>query len=218
MVPFIGQGTPAWPEGVGRLHLYALPDPTVAANTAFFDLAQRHHQLLDAHFTDLVAPVEPKWLHATVQMVTAPAAAPLPEAVRADLVDALHQELAGLEEFVVWAAPHVGRFGPGLDLAPDEGFGHLIAATGAALDSVLGERRSSYRTGPPHITTGYAHTAGDSGPLASRLRASRPTRAPLTITELVLVDVTQDPHRHTYRWDEPLDRFPLTSPNQPRGA
>jgi hypothetical protein len=203
MQPFIGHGTPRWPDGARVTHVYALPDPDRPDNHAFFDLARRHQTILTEKFSHLVAPVAEEWLHATVHMATSPTAPPPSREVLSDLAAALHHHLADQVEFTVWAAPHVGSSGPGLDLSPDEGFDRLRAATAVALDEVLGQERASYRPNAPHVTTGYCHTAGDSGPAASALRASRPSRAPLVISRVGLVMVTQDASHHTYRW-EPL--------------
>jgi hypothetical protein len=180
-------------------HLYLLPDQHDQQNQGFFDLARRHRTILTG-FADLLTPVQEPWLHATVQMVTDPHAPPLDGPVVGELITHLRSRLEPLPECTLWAAPHVGTYGPGLDLAPDEDFDQLVEVTGTALDTVLGQARASYRTGPPHITTGYCHTSGDSGPVASALRACRPSRAALVISQVALVMVTQDADRHTNNW------------------
>lgn len=208
MKPFIGQGTAQWPKGVLVPHLYLLPDRSNDANTGFFDLASRHRQILD-RFSHLLTPVQEPWLHATVQMVTDPHAPHLSEEVLSELIDQLGAQIAPLPAFELEAAPHVGKSGPGLDLAPDEDFDRLVEVTGTVLATVLGPARASYRSPAPHITTGYCHTAGDSGPVASALRASRPSRARLVVESVALVIVAQDAEQHAYRWEPPLSLFPL---------
>jgi hypothetical protein len=204
MRTFIGGTTPHWPEGTRVPHVYALPDPDRPDNDDFFDLARRHRTILTGRFAHLVTPVSEPWLHATVHMVSEPTGpSPAPEVLR-DLAAALHHHLADQSEFTVWAAPHVGSSGPGLDLSPDEDFDQLRVATAVALDEVLGQERASYRPNAPHVTTGYCHTAGGSGPVASALRTSRPSRAPLLISQVGLVMVTQDAAHHTYQWEPPL--------------
>ncbi|WP_028648068.1 hypothetical protein [Nocardiopsis sp. CNT312] len=204
MQPFIGHGTPLWPPDARVLHLYLVPDRDHPANAGFFELAERHRRILTQRFAHLVAPVQPPWLHSTVQMVTEPGAPSLSEHKLADLIDQLTSRLTPLAPFILEAAPHVGASGSGLDLAPDGDFDRLVEITGTVLDTVLGSSRAAYRTNAPHITTSYCHTAGDSGPVASALRASRPSRAQLAVTSVSLVDVVQDAEHHTYRWEPPV--------------
>ena len=208
MVPFIGGATPTWPKHARVWHLYALPDLTLPENRRFTDLAQRHRDILAERFAHVVVPVAPQWLHATVAMVTTPQVPDLSPATLDRLFEELSSALRPLEPITVWAAPHVGRTGPGLDLAPDEGFAELAAATNTVLDRVL-DQRSPYHPPAPHITTGYCHQDGDSGPVASALRASRPTRAPLTFEQVCLIQVAQDARAHTYTWAEPAALIPL---------
>ncbi|GAA1095483.1 hypothetical protein [Nocardiopsis metallicus] len=209
MHPFIGHGTAQWPPNSHVPHLYLIPDRQDQRNQGFFDLARRHRTILTTKFTHLLTPVQEPWLHATVQMVTNPHAPPLNKPVMGELIDRLHSQLEPLAAFTLQAAPHVGRYGPSLDLAPDEDFDQLVEVTGTALGTVLGQARASYRTGAPHITTGYCHTNGDSGPVASALRACRPSRAEPVFSQVALVMVTQDADRHTYQWEPPLALFDL---------
>lgn len=204
MKPFIGAGTAQWPEGTLVPHLYLLPNRSNTANADFFDLAARHRQILADRFSHLLTPVQERWLHATVQMVSDPHTPHLSKDVLSELIDRLGSQISPLTPFAMEAAPHVGKSGPGLDLAPDGDFDRLVEVTGAVLDAVLGQTRASYRTNAPHITTGYCHTAADSGPVASALRASRPSRARLIVDSVALVMVTQDAGQHAYKWEPPL--------------
>lgn len=120
-----------------------------------------------------------------------------------EVAAALHHPVAGRPAFTLWAAPYVGTHNPALDLAPDEPFDQVVDLTRRALDQVLGQKRSTYQPTAAHITTGYCHTAADSGPVANALRASRPSQAPVTITRLALVMVTHDPEGPSYRWHNP---------------
>ncbi|PSK96221.1 hypothetical protein CLV63_112103 [Murinocardiopsis flavida] len=202
MRPFIGGGTTRWNAGERVPHIYALPELDREENAAFANLVRRHRDILTDRFTHMVAPVQPAWLHATVQMVGAPGQAPLTAPRRAALIERFTGAFTGTPAFTTVAAPSAGGSGAVLDLDADEAFAALTDTATQVIREVLGTDAVSYQPSAPHITTGYCHTAGDSGDVASALRRSRPARAPLRITRLALVEVIQDADAHEYRWNE----------------
>jgi hypothetical protein len=91
------------------------------------------------------------------------------------------------------------------------------------VDDVLGiGPHGSAPPSGPHITLAYGIGDADSGVLQSRLRRATDQRCHLTLTDLDLVDVTQDWIAYRYRWTPIssvrfaergcLDRWPDTTP------
>ena len=93
---------------------------------------------------------------------------------------------------------------------PGQPWTAVTTATRAAITQILDSAAAASRTGPPHLSLGYGIGEADSGALQSRLRREvRPSRAPLAVAAVHLVDVEQDPETATYRW-RVWERSPLT--------
>ena len=198
-----------WPEA-SRWHVYVLPD--LGTDTAFRRLVERSHTVLARH--PALAVVPDAWLHATVQMVTGRAGADVTEAQRAALVAGLHEQAGGLAPFTATGGSvQANQTGVVVDLdldLPGEPFAVLGERVRTAIRGVFGDEGVRYDPGTPHITLAYATGPADSGVMQSALRRTvRPSRAPLTVDAVWLLDVVQDPDRSQYRWHEPIARIPL---------
>ena len=205
MRPFFA-GSRLWPTGTRRLHVYALPDPSADAHLA--DLMIRSASVLAEHPT--VAPVAPQWLHVTVQRVDSDVTTDQTQ----DLVTALQAGLTDIPAFALTAGPPLATTNSVLlDLdgdQPGEPWAMLTAAVRAAIASVLGPQAITAIPDPPHLTLAYGTGDTESGILQDHLRHRvRPARARLSVREVWLLDVVQDPARAEYRWTAG-HRFPLT--------
>ena len=195
-------GDTLWPHGWTKLHLYVVPE--LHEITPLVDL---YREVIDQF--DFISPVRDEWLHATVQMIDGrPARAVSPDQ-RDELEARLRDQLGQLPTFTLTAGGAVAnRSSVVLDLTPDRDFAEIIHRGRAVIRDVLGDNAINYSASRPHITLGYARGPGDSGVVQSKLRNSTDQRPRLTVTEVRLVDVTQDPVLHEYRWDE-ITRLPL---------
>ena len=195
-------GDTLWPEGWTKLHLYVIPDPHEI--TPLVDL---YRGVIDQF--EFLSPVRDEWLHATVQMIDGPPAREVTPDQGAELETRLRDQFGQLPPFTMTAGGAVAnRSSVVLDLTPDRDFTEIIHRSRTVIRDVLGENAIKYSSCRPHITLGYARGPGDSGVVQSNLRNATDRRATLTITEVWLVDVTQDPMLHEYRWDE-IARVPL---------
>lgn len=204
-------GNVLWPESWTKLHVYFIPD--LAEIKDLVDVYQR--VIEDFAF---LAPVPDEWLHATVQMIDQPAAQDISPQQRAELEAGLRQQISGLAPFTLTVGGAVaGRSGVVLDLTPDAEFTEIIHRARAVIRDVLGDASVRYSSSRPHITLGYARDHGDSGAVQSKLRHVTDQRATMTVAEVSLVDVIQDPARHEYRWRR-LARFPFHTRTQVSAA
>jgi hypothetical protein len=193
-----------WQPGESFLHVYALPDVSTCPELA--GLISRARAVAEAQGGFLV-PVPDQWLHATVQMITVPAASIGPP-VLAALRDALGAELAGLSPIELAVGPALcGNGGVVLDITgnrvggPSDGpWQRLRGRVEAAIMRVVGEGALGYEPGPPHISVAYAAAEADSGPIQASLQQIRPGRATWQVTGVELVDVCQDAAGHRYTW------------------
>ena len=195
-------GDTLWPEGWTKLHLYVIPD--LREITPLVDL---YWEVIDQF--DFIAPVRDEWLHATVQMIDGRPAREVSPDQRAELEARLRDQFSQLPAFTVTAGGAVAnRSSVVLDLTPDRDFAEIIHRSRAVIREVLGEDAVKYSNSRPHVTLGYARGPGDSGVVQSKLRNATDQRPALTMADVRLVDVTQDPVLHEYRWDE-IARVPL---------
>jgi hypothetical protein len=198
-----------WPEA-SRWHVYVLPD--LGTDAALRRLVERSRTVL-ARCTAL-SVVPDAWLHATVQMVTGRAGADVTGAQRTALVAGLHEQVGALPPFTATGGSvQADRSGVVMDLdldLPGEPFAVLGERVRAAIRGVFGDDGVRYDPGTPHVTLAYATGPEDSGSVQSDLRRTvRPSRAPLTVDAVWLLDVIQDAARSQYRWHEPIARIPL---------
>lgn len=196
-------GNIIWPDGWTKLHVYFVPNP------------QEIKPLLDAYRDvieqfEFISPVPEEWLHATVQMIDGRPAHDILPSQLADLQACLKQQINDLPTFTLTAGGALAsRSGVVLDLTPDREFAEIIHRSRNVIRDVLGEDGIKYSGGRPHMTLGYAKGHGDSGVVQSRLRNATDMRVTLTVAEVRLVDVIQDPMLHQYRWEE-VARLPLS--------
>lgn len=80
-----------------------------------------------------------------------------------------------------------------VDISPAAPLVELSHEVRSVLREVRGDAAGTYRQPKPHISLGYARTAADSDPWQSALRQVDPNHAPLTVTEVHLVEVHADP-------------------------
>lgn len=195
-------GDVLWPEGWTRLHLYVLPN--LAEIKDLVDI----YQSVIAEFP-FMSPVPDEWLHAIVQMIEQPAARDVTPKQLDDLSTNLRENLAGVSSFTLTAGGAVaGRSGVVLDMTPDTKFSQIVHRSRAIIADVLGDEAVKYSHARPHVTLAYACDHGDSVVVQSKLRNATDRRATMTVDEVSLVDVIQDPTRHQYRWKR-IDRFAL---------
>jgi hypothetical protein len=210
-----------WRPGESFLHVYALP--AVGRDAPLGDLISRARAVGAAGGGPL-APVPDRWLHATVQMITVPAAE-ISRSMRNRLTTVLAGHLSGLPPLdLIVGPPLCGTGGVILDITALDATGHLTDApwqqvrgrAETAIRQVLGGQALRYEPGPPHISLAYAAADTDSGPIQASLQRVRPGRAGWRMDALDLVDVTQDAAAHTYTW-RPIARILLGDPMKPAG-
>jgi 2'-5' RNA ligase len=195
-------GDTLWPDGWTKLHLYVVPNLDEIK-----PLVDVYREVIDQF--EFIAPVRDEWLHATVQMIDGRPAREVSPDQRAELEARLRDQLSQLPAFTVTAGGAVAnRSSVVLDLTPDRDFTEIIHRSRTVIRDVLGDNAVKHSSSRPHITLGYARGPGDSGVVQSKLRNATDLRPTLTVTEVRLVDVTQDPVLHEYRWDD-IARLPL---------
>lgn len=173
------------------LHVYYLPDLGELA-----PLLDIYEPILGA--APELAPVERPWLHATLLKIVPERGVVDQALVASRLRDCLLRH----EPVSLTAGPaFVGASSVVLDLTPDTDWRRLRAAVATVVDDVLGVGAARINAAErPHITLAYGIGDADSGVLQSQLRRATDQRCHLTLTQLDLVDVTQDRIAHMYRW------------------
>lgn len=154
-----------------------------------------------------------RWIHATVAKIDGRAAADVSAQQWGALIDALRRRLAGLPPIEVTAGPALTTSTVVvLDVTGDqagEPWADATARVRDAIADVFGASGLAKPAGPPHITVGYGIAHQPTDPVQARLRWQvRPSRAPIRLTSLELVDVEQDASDNEYRWTV-LQSFPL---------
>ncbi|MGP9017581.1 2'-5' RNA ligase family protein [Streptomyces sp. BR1] len=160
----------------------------------------RHHTLVrlvtdsNKTLTDAgypLCPVEPPWLHITLDQVTGRAADHVSEEERHALAAALERRLAHVPPLDIMVGSLLTyHSGVVADLHPDEHLAHLHAAVRETISSICGPAATDYPWGIPHLTVAYAYGTADSDAAQRLLRRVRPGHAPLHIRAVHLVDVT----------------------------
>lgn len=188
--------THQWPAGERRLHWLVVFDrqPEVhSCYAAHLPVLEQHQHLVD------IVPAE--WLHLTLQSLC-PMAAVSADDLRT-LVTATQHRLSTV------AVPRV-QLGPArIDggavtwaVYPEEGMSHVQEAVRLCSTEMLGAERVAQRRGrwTPHVTLGYGAAYDPADDLAAALASTGLPRVDITVTEVALVDVEQDPNRRQYRW------------------
>jgi hypothetical protein len=208
----------AWAPGESYLHVYALP---AQRSIGLLELVSQARTVA-AGTRGALVPVADQWLHATVQMITVPAAR-IDRPSREALAATLAVQLADVLPIDLTVGPPLcGTGGVVLDTTSAEGadgsgdgpWRALRDRTEEAIRQVIGTQGLTYDPGPPHMSVAYAARHGDSGPVQSRLQLIRPGRARWRVDAVELLDVVQDAHAHTYTW-RPLARIPFGGRLQP---
>ncbi|QKW06928.1 hypothetical protein HUT18_11520 [Streptomyces sp. NA04227] len=190
MQPFKFQhGTDAW-KADSVLHVYGIVDLVDPRHEPLITLLTKATEvLLDAGFP--VCPVEPQWLHITLDQLSGRPASAVPQEEREALVEALNRRLSDVAPLDVvvgsMLAYHSGVIG---DLHPDEEIAALHTAVRSTIRSVCGEAATRYLWGVQHLTAAYAYDHADSDAAQRLLRRVRPSHAHLHISAVHLVDVT----------------------------
>ncbi|MFD5443635.1 2'-5' RNA ligase family protein [Streptomyces tendae] len=202
MKPFeFKAGAQPWQTGT-LLHWYVEVDWADPRHQPLSDLVTKSNQaLLEAGFP--ITPVEPKWLHITVDQISVPADAITTEQ-RDTLVEEVSAQLGSVEPFTVTVGSLLSyHSGVIADLAPDEALAALHTAARAGTQAALGDEACRYQWGLQHLTTAYAHAEADSDAAQRLLRRVRPSHAPLHINTVHLVDVTAQTgsESKTVTWD-----------------
>lgn len=202
MKPFeFKAGAQPWQAGT-LLHWYVEVDWDDPRHQPLSDLVTKSNQvLLEAGFP--ITPVEPKWLHITVDQISVPADAITPEQ-RDKLVEEVSAQLGGVAPFTVTVGSLLSyHSGVIADPAPDEDLTALHTAARAGTQAALGDEACRYQWGLQHLTTAYAHAEADSDAAQRLLRRVRPSHAPLHISTVHLVDVTAQTgsESKTVTWD-----------------
>ncbi|MCC9706111.1 MULTISPECIES: hypothetical protein [Streptomyces] len=200
-----------WESGVSVLHLYVVPDPAV--DTELFDLIAACRTTMQ-HYPIWCLPDD--LVHITIEMDAAAPSQEISAARRALLISELKAGLRSFEPFtVLCGSPIAGRSGAVLDTHPDQGLTALQNLARAALWQVHDSPAIAHDGGRGHASLGYAHGTADSDPLQSALRQIHPSHAPLTVSQLHLLDVRWTAHPTPdggARWEmtwEPVAVLPL---------
>lgn len=208
-----------WAPGETRWHCYALPD--YARDASLGELIGRSRAAALEVAGDALAAVEDEWVHATVSMISVPAAE-LESGVVEALARGLGRVLADVPGFRLparwpWAADGSVLMG----LAEEEVAGRpwdvLSGLVMRAIDEQFGSRAMQYVPPPPHVTLAYCAKATEGAAIEAALRevnqatqVQQVQQAYMSIGEVYLVDVRQDAVAHTYTWNkETVIRIPL---------
>jgi 2'-5' RNA ligase len=194
-----------WPSPFGRLHVYAFAGPEVTT------LTQAYQRLLAERGVTGLSRQPAPFLHLTVEMLL-PHVDDLTGEQLGRLRDALAEQIAALPAFELQVGPALlSLYSITLDAVPDEPWQQLRQAVRTAATAALGDDAvpPQTRSSQPHVTIGYATGDTDIGPHVSALNDLRLPRAVLTVDEVHLVAVDQDPAAGIYTWPAPLATFPL---------
>jgi hypothetical protein len=205
-----------WAPGETRWHCYALPDYVRDASLA--ELIRRSRAAALEVAGDDLASVEDEWVHATVSMISVPAAELESGAVEA-LARGLGRVLAEVPAFRLparrpWAADSSVLMGLAEEEVPGQPWNVLSGLVEQAIGEQFGSRAMQYVPPPPHVTLAYCAKPTESAAIEAALRKVNQTaqtqRAHMSVGEICLVDVRQDAVAHTYTWNkETVIRIPL---------
>lgn len=206
MRPFVPhfQGTP-WPDGLSVLHVYLLPD--LATNPELAQLVTACRQAMRPY---PILMQNDQQLHITLEMVADTSSAAIGPAERENLTEALRKHLASVPPLRVMAgSPIANKAGAVLDLSPDEPLMDLTDRVREAITETRGPEAIQHPNGRPHMSLGYSWDVSDSDPLQSALRSISPSHAPVTVTDVHLLDVrwSLHPHEGTRAWDISWDHL-----------
>ncbi|MFD4561237.1 2'-5' RNA ligase family protein [Streptomyces sp. NPDC058469] len=155
-------------------------------------------------------------VHITVETDASAPSTDISPAERTRLIAALKARLTRFEPItVLCGSPLANRTGAVLDTHPDQGLVALRNLVRAALWEVHDTSAIAHGGGRGHASLGYAYDGADSDPLQSALRRISPSHAPLTVSQLHLLDVCWTAHPSPdggVRWEmswEPVARIPL---------
>ncbi|MGW0672537.1 hypothetical protein [Streptomyces sp. NPDC002746] len=203
-----------WTEGMGVVHAYVLPRTGV--DDELISLAHACRPAMLDYPIDLACPPEagdPGTLHLTIEMVADAPAADISGTERADLVKALHHQLAGVAPFVTEVGPPIGNIaGAVLDVWPEDQAVALQERVRAAIRATRGDAALQHNGGRIHCSLGYSYDTANSDRLNSALRALIPRRAPLHVDTLHLLNVRYDIAADHGGWRmswEPIAEIPL---------
>ena len=197
-------GAAVWPDGCSKLRVYFTPrlDEVKPLIEAYLPVLEKF---------DFLSPVPAECLHGTTAVIDdRPTSAVSPTEMKT-LESLLRERIGELKSFTVIAGgAHALRRGVLVDLTPDDEYGELQDRVKSAISDTLGEDAAQpwHDGGRPHLTFTYGTGPGDSGHVQDKLRNATSLRVPLTVTEVRLVDVSQDTVRQQLRWRE-LAMIPL---------
>ena len=194
-----------WPRPRGRLHVYALANPAVAA------MADAYHGVLaDGGVTGLARQPD-EFLHVTIEQVQR-----YTEDLTGDqlttLISTLGKHIAAVPAFDLTVGPAlVYTHAITLDAVPDEPWQQLRRAVRDAATEAFGADalRPMDSPGAPHITISYATADIDVESHLHAFYGGRFGRATLPVNEVLLLAVDQDPVAGVYSWPDPIAAFPL---------
>jgi hypothetical protein len=155
-----------------------------------------------------ITPVEPRWLHITIDQVSRTAHS-ISQAERVKPVAEVADRVTGVAPFTITIGSLLSyHSGVIADLHPDRELAALHAAARDGIRAALGDDACRYVRGLQHLTTAYANANADSDAAQRILRRVRPSHARLHIGAVHLVDVTADTEAKTVTWDH-LSTIPL---------
>jgi hypothetical protein len=196
------------------VHAYVLP--RAGADDDMISLAHACRSVLLNYPIDLACPPEagdPGTLHLTIEMVAGAPAASISGAERADLIKALHHELAEVAPFATEVGPPIGNIaGAVLDVWPEDQAVALQDRVRAAIRATRGNAALQHDGGRIHCSLGYSYDTASSDRLNGALRSITPRRAPLHVDTLHLLNVRYDIAADTGGWRiswEPIAEIPL---------
>jgi hypothetical protein len=189
-------GSTIWPDGWTKVQIYFTPRVAEIK-----PLTDNYRKVLGQF--DFVVSVRDEWLHGIVAGVEDRPAHSVTSAEISLLESRLREQVGDLPVFTVTAGGALAsRHGVVLDLTPDGEYVELRRRARCAVAEMFGAEADRYEGGRPHIPLAYGTGPGDSGLLQGRLRNATDLRVPLTVDGVRIVEVTQDPKRHEFRWRE----------------
>ena len=189
------------------LQLYLVPD--LRRDRQLADLVGRCREVLQV-FPAVARWVPDEWLHVTVQPINHGVVEPLVLPTRRALVAELAAGIGRVPAFTMrLGSPRPYGAAVIADVADGGPVDVLIERARQIITAVSGPAAVRADSRPAHLTLAYANGEQDSEPVQRALRRHVwPSHAPMTVAEVELVEVEQDPQQCVYRWTK-VRTFPL---------
>ncbi|AJE87493.1 hypothetical protein SLNWT_7117 [Streptomyces albus] len=178
--------THQWPTGERRAHWHIL----VEGQSKVAEFAAAHAELI-ARFPQLT-PVPVPWLHMTLLSI---GSIDVPQMKEVAHAVSLGLRAASLDPFEIEVGPaQATREGITVAVYPEEELSSLFWTVRQATEEVLGKEVLPPAPARfwPHLSLAYSNADWDHDELSRALTRLRPAQAPMTVSQVHLVDQQQD--------------------------